>query len=392
MGKTLSNTFLGILIITYVVFIILLFYQHYQDRLFLKQTDIISFLTGAKIIKEGKTEFLYDVETQFEYQNKVVTPYQKALLPFRNFPVTAIFYTPLLNMNLKDSYAVVFAVNVLLVTVFAVLVFRLFPNLKKSKVLYFVPFLFWPSVNNLIVGQYTPVILLIFLWIYVSIKEKKDFLNGFATSLLIIKPQYLLFTPFALKLSVNKKNYLQGFIYGVIIFILINIFISKGNIRLFMDYPKFILSTESSNFGSRPNQMYTLYGLANFYFPRIDNSVLLGANLFFYALVAGFVYAKKKIDRNLNKTFTLGIVLTILFSIHALTHDLMTLLLPAFIIISSKTKFGLTRSGLMLLFIGILPLLQTKFLILLLIYYTVAVLYNENSYAPKHHKNKLHND
>lgn len=390
--NVLTGTFLYIFGISCVVFIFFVTYRYFHTPHFFLKTDVISFLTGAKIIKEGKTEFLYDIETQFEYQNKVVTPYQKVLLPFRNFPVTAIFYTPLLNMNLKDSYAVIFAVNVLLVTVFAVLVFRLFPNLKKSKVLYFVPFLFWPSVNNLIVGQYTPVILLIFLWIYVSIKEKKDFLSGFATSLLIIKPQYLLFTPFAFKLSVNKKNYFQGFIAGVIIFILINIFISKGNIGLFMDYPKFILSTESSNFGSRPNQMYTLYGLANFYFPRIDNSILLGANLISYVLVAGFVYINKKIDRNLNKIFTLGIVLTILFSIHALTHDLMALLLPAFIIFSFETKFGLTKSWLTLLFIGVLPLLQTKFLILLLIYYTIAVLYNENSYAPKHHKNKLHND
>jgi len=389
--NVLTGTFLYVFGISCVVFMFLVTYRYIHTPYFLLKTDVISFLTGAKIIKEGDIGLLYDIETQYEYQNKVVAPHQKALLPFRNFPVTAIFYTPLLNMNLKDSYVVVFAVNVLLVIVFTVLIFRLFPDLKKSKVLYFVPFLFWPSVNNLIVGQYTPVILLIFLWIYVSVKEKKDFLSGFATSLLIIKPQYLLFTPFALKLSVNKKNYLQGFISGIIIFILINIIISKGNIRLFMDYPKFIFSTESSEFGSRPNQMYTLYGLGNFYLPRIDNNILLGSNLFFYTLVAGYVYIKKKINRNSNKIFTLGIVLTILFSIHALTHDLMTLLLPAFIIISSEKKFGLTKSGLTLLFIGVLPLLQTKLLILLLIYYTVAVLYYENPHAPKHHKNKLQN-
>ena len=387
----LIRTFFYIFGISYAAFIFLVSYRYLYTPYFLLKTDVISFLTGAKIIKEGNIGLLYDIETQFKYQNKVVTPYQKVLLPFRNFPVTAIFYTPLLNMNLKDSYGVVFAVNILLVVVFTILTFRVFPDLKKNKIMYFVPFLFWPSVNNMIVGQYTPVILLIFLWIYVSSKEKKDFLSGLATSLLVVKPQYLLFTPFALKLSVNKKNYLQGFIAGIIIFILINTIISKGNIRLFMDYPKFIFSTESSMFGSRPNQMYTFYGLGNFYLPRIDNSILLGANLFFYALVVGYVHIKKKINWNINKIFTLGIAATILFSVHVLTHDLMILLLPVFIIISSETKPCLSKSWLILLLTGVLPLIQTRFLILLIMFYGIAVLYYENPHAPKHHKNKLQN-
>ncbi len=378
----LKKYFIYVGTVVYLLFVIFFFYYFFHSPKFLIQTDVTSFLTGAKIIKEGRVTDLYNLDVQLEYQNSVIFPeYKKFLLPFRNFPITAVVYIPLLNLGLQNSYIAVFITNVLLLTVFTLLVLRTFPGLKKKVLFYFLPFFFWPSVNNLIVGQYTPVILLIFLWIYRSIRDKKNIVSGFATSFLVLKPQYLLFTPFAFKMSNNKTDYMKGFLIGILLFVLINVCITRGNLTPFSDYPDFLLTTESSSFGSRPYQMFTLYGLEKQIMPKLKEGLLLAYNFVGYLAILIYIIFKKT-TKHLETYFSFGIVAALLFSIHALTHDLLVLLLPIYFLFNEKNSNGYLMAILIaapflnLLLSGKLALFLSISILLLFILYLNKILRN----------------
>ncbi len=302
---------------------------------FLTKTDLVSFLTGSKIINEGRAKLLYKIDVQSETQNFIVYPEKKGLLPFRNFPITALFYTPFLRMSLLQSYLTVFAVNVFLLLIFQFFTLKSVSGLKKDKHLLLLMFSFYPTVSSLIIGQYTPLMLLIFLFIFIFSKNDMPFFTGLLSSCLLFKPQFVLFLPFALFLSKNKKKYLAGLIFGTLLFFGLNILITK-NIRPFMEYRDFILATESPSYGSRPWKFNTAYGLLKRVFPNFDLIKLTLINAIFYSL---FVYASLITfvkHRNFDLLYTQGVLVTILFSLHALDHDLVLLLLPIYLLIRNN--------------------------------------------------------
>ena len=362
-NKYLVKTLLLVFITGYILLIALIFQSLFKLQNFTLSTDVISFLTGAKIIREGKVNFIYDIQTQHYYQNLVVSPYEKKmLLPFRNFPLVAVFYIPFLQTNLVDAYKIIFVVNILLLLTFHRDFKIYFPKLKKYKYLFFLPLIFYPSISNLIVGQYTPLVLLLFLFIYIFIKKEKSLLVGFLTSLLLIKSQYLLFSPFLYILVKDKKRYFLGFIIGFLLFMALNVLIA-GSLRPFMNYPDFILMTESPLYGSRPFQMYTLYGLIKSVFQSVKTSYLISINLLIYVATCVLVFTRRKIFSKLrfNDLFTIGILCTILFSVHALTHDLMLFLIPIYLYLVSGKKEDLIKAGYIFVMTGVFSLAAVGF-------------------------------
>ncbi len=361
MNTEIRSILAKVFLIVYMVSMTYVFRLYFDIPKFLIQTDVISFLTGAKIIKEGKTEYLYDVNTQLEYQNAVISPDSKRfLLPFRNFPVTAALYTPLLQMDLKSSYTAVFCVNIALLLLFHFVSVKAFPGLGNKKFLFLLPIFYYPSVSNLIVGQYTPVILLIFLSVYLLIRKENSFWTGFATALLVLKPQYLLFTPFSLTLSKNRKQYVLGFLVGLMLFGTLNLAVT-GSFKPFLDYPGFILSTENSGFGSRYYEMFTLYGLVKQIIPQAKNEILIIGNFILYVMFTVLTIYKIRLSRNSDALFISGVLLTILFSVHALTHDLMVLLIPLYMGFVHGTDRGRMTSKILFIFPLVILVLSSSF-------------------------------
>ena len=341
----------------YAVLIVFIYCYYFTRPYFLIQTDLVSFLTGAKIVSDGKSDLLYNTSTQLTYQNSLVSEYgKKLLLPFRNLPMMASLYQPLLSLNLRDSFLLVFFLNTLLLLVFYLVFIHFYPELKRYKYLFFLTLLFYPSASNLIVGQYTPLILLTLLCVYLSIKSEKAFLTGFATSILAFKSQYLLFLLFSLILTKDKRRYFLGAFVGLTLFLLLNIVAARG-INPILDYPKFILETESSAYGSRPYQMFTLTGVIKQFFPKISSLVAIAINLFLYTLSVLFLF-KMRATKDLEAIFSVGIVLTVLFSVHALAHDLLVLLIPLFLYLASEKKGSGLIAGCIFVVSGVFSLLD----------------------------------
>jgi len=387
--KSTKKTLLTVVCITYVLLTLLYALEYLNFPNFLIKTDVVSFLTGAKIIKEGKTDLLYDLATQSQYQNEIVAPFVKILLPFRNFPITAFFYILLLDMGLLHAYSTIFLFGLIFLVAFHFIFTHFFPDLKKYKLLILLPLFFYPSVSNLIIGQYTPLILLIFLSIYLALVKDKSFWSGFATSFLSIKPQYLLFAPFSLALSINRKKYVFGFFSGLILFFLLNLAVTK-NLIPFINYPGFLFSTENSTFGSRPYQMLTLFGIVKRFLPQLNSLHLIIGNMAFYCLTVVLILKKYRKENDTNKLFILGIFAALLFSVHALSHDLMILLLPIYIYLTSSKNNATAFITLIGIVTGMLFFFQSNLLIVIeMIVFVILILNDKHSYAPEHHKRNL---
>ena len=365
--KLLIKTLIFAFVFTYISMMVLIVKTYFKDPNFLKKTDVISFLTGAKIINKGDIKELYNTTIQLKYQNEILNVENRTfLLPFRNFPATAVFYTPLLNLSLRNSYAVVFCVNIVLLLIFHFIFTRYFPGVRKINCLLLLTIFIYPSIANLVAGQHTSVILLIISLIYLYTKKEESFISGIFTSLLAIKPQYLLFAPFSFVTAKNKKSFTAGFAVGILIFFLLNLVIAK-NLQVFFDYPKFILNTENQDFGSRPYQLFTLFGLIKQVLPNVNSSIIIFTNFLIYLSILYFVY-KNRINGRSDDVLVAGVFTTVLFSVHALSHDLMVFLLPIYILNLERIDKHLLYSGLIFIAVGILSLVPLNFITIFLIF------------------------
>lgn len=359
-------------LVVYAAFIFFIFYYYFTRPFFLIQTDLVSFLTGAKILKEGNGVFLYDVATQRVFQNAVVAEYgSKLLLPFRNLPLMAYFYQPLLFMNLKSSFILVFIANIFLIGIFYLAALHFFPKLKDHKYLIFLTLFFYPSASNLIVGQYTPLILLALFSIYILIKKENSLMAGIASSILATKLQYLLFVPFPFMLIKDKKRFVLGLLGGIGLFVILNI-VLVGGIRPLLKYPNFILETENASFGSRPYQMFSLVGLASRFFPALSRPYMLIGNFLLYFLSL-FMMFRSKLKSDINLFFSLGTTLTILFSVHTLAHDLIVFLMPIYLFLASEKKNDSKIAFYIFILAGVFCLFDSSLIsILMMILFVVA--------------------
>jgi len=173
----------------------------------------------------------------------------------------------------------------------------------------------------------------------------------------------------------------MGFIFSSLAIILINGIIVGPDTLL--DYPKYVMSVENSFFEGRTPSISSIYFMLKELFPYVGKSVLSSVNFFFYLVTIAVFFLKRK-KYKLAEAFIISVLATILFSIHVLSHDLILLLVPIYILIS-KTSNNLTgvfknKIVLLLFFSPILniigvPIITTLVLTWVLIYLLV---FNKN--------------
>lgn len=325
----------------------------YVDSNFIKGSDFVSFVTGAKTLASENKNLLYDIDTQFKYQKELTKlPDKSFLLPFRNPPFVSIFYTPYLHISLETSFVIGQMVSIFCIYATLCLVKHLHSNLdwKSLSLIFF----FWPVVNSLFLGQFTPFIFFIFGLLYYFLRKSKHFLSGIVVGVLTIKPQLLLVAPYIFILSKDKKKFFTGLLLGVFLFMCMNILVGGGS--LILDYIRFLGVTERADFGSRYNQMFSLYPVAQTIFGTLPSRNLVFALLnmvsFFGSL---YLFVKNKFSNSLVNGFSLSILLSLIFSPHLLSHDLILLGFP--LVFSQLKEFYLLKNKLLMILLYLGPLL-----------------------------------
>lgn len=337
-------------ILTFLIFIqlisALVFRANIKDAI---ESDFISFYTGIKIVSLGEGNNLYDLNTQFKYQQDIIKDYVDTdfLLPYRNLPFVAIFLLPLARPSLVLSYVLYVLALIILLVFITFKSASIFPEIKKIFYWSFLPLLFLPNLRSIQLAQFSPIVLIIYLLLYKYMSQKKSFTAGLTTGLLLIKPQYLLVFPFMLLLVDSKKKYVSGFLLLSGLLVLISLF-AVGPYSLYK-YPAFLLETESASFGSRPWQMFTFYSL--FRQAPLLNSLnlywILIINLCFY-FTSFVIYVRHSGKLPFDINFSNALILTVMFSIHALAHDVSLLFIPFLIFIKLFGRMKSRRSRVLL--------------------------------------------
>lgn len=311
------------------------------NREFIINTDYKSYLTGAEIITTEPAK-LYDLDHQYLVQEKAF-PSSYRFLPFKSSPLMAYMYSPLLYPSLKTSFVLFGIFNLILLLLLSLLVKKnISDKVSLGTIVLFVA-LFLPNYISVLNGQNSIFLYLIFVLIYAMLNKKETKYAGLASGLLIIKPQYLLAVPLIHLIARDRTNYLKGFLLSLTVLFIVSVVLSKGS---YLHYPELILGTETAEYGSDPKAMMSLNALLSHFFEtkiaHVINFLLYLVFLVYFFFVSG--------RNDLQLSFSVAVLLTLVFAVHVWDHDLVLLQLPLFILLG---RFDTVRT---ILLVGLLML------------------------------------
>lgn len=304
------------------------------------QSDLVSFLTGAKIVREGAGGNLFYLNIQHSYQAEIIEPYERdEVLPFKNLAVFSLPFIPLTYLSLRLSYIIFAFFNLIVLGILVYISSNIFARINKIKYWLLIPFIFLPTILSVILGQISIILAFIYLYIYKSIHKKNALLGGVITGLLLIKPQYVIAAPFFLLLSSDKRRFVYGFLIVILVLIIGSIYLS--GIDSLLKYPEFLLETENASFGERPQRMFTISSSLFYNLPwEIGYKYSLYLNALFYFLIY-LLFLKRYQSVDYRMAFVSATLFSLLFAVHVFEHDLSILLVPIFILMN----FAFQRSG-----------------------------------------------
>lgn len=296
-------------------------------------TDYLGYVTGARVIREGSGELIYDLSVQHNYQQRLVEPFTLVrLLPFRWLPFVGAVFLPFTFFSLYQGYKVFVVFNILIVGLIAFLSGKIFHNVRRFSLWFFFPFIYPAVVHTVIKGQLSIVLTLVLLMLYVWLQKKASFLSGVFCGLLLIKPQFIVAFPFYWLLAREKIRFTLGYLLTVLVLVVLSIYIS--GVSTILSYPEFVLATENLAYGSPKNLMFSLASFLA-YFPFFSDVnflfiILINSALFVIALG---IFGNRIRYVSFCQSFIAGTLFFLVFAVHVLDHDLSLILVAFFILL-----------------------------------------------------------
>ena len=289
-------------------------------------SDFTAYLTGAEIIKAGKVRELYSLETQNEFQEKLIGNEMNGVLSYRNPPLVALLYLPYTYIEPVTAFKINFLVQLLLIVLLAGFISR---TLKTGINTFLIALVFLPTALQLYLGQIAPVIGIILTAIFLSLKKDKFVYAGLLSGLLLLKPQYLIAIPYILVIAQNRPRFLKGLIPSLLGITVLNILLY--GYKFLVDYPIFLTQSESRTTGTDLLSNYNLLGVREFLIQTMNISISIRAVLVITAVI--YAFSLYYLYKNYRKTtliisFSSIIIWLIPLSVHTMITDLIFLLIP----------------------------------------------------------------
>lgn len=352
MKNLLSNIVFIIFIISFFAGVLL------KPNLEKTMGDFGAFLTGAYMLRIGEGQSLYELDNQYNHQHGMLETHidKNDFLPFRNPPYFALILLPLTFVSIAWAYRIYLLAIMGLYLIMPFLFQKYLPNIRKLPLWSLAILFYYPNIESFLVSQITPFFVLLFFLIYVSLLKKRYLLTGLLAGLLSIKPQFLLSLPFLFFLSENKKKFLRGLLVVLVPVVIVSLAITGLN--GINSYPKFLVASETSYFGSPEQRMFTIFSLIrnSELFAGVSLHKILAINLFIYfAMVALYFKFYKKVALELS--FSSLLIFVLVFSVHLGLHDLGILTIVILMMMNLSIKYSRTRLiyGLIAAFLFIFP-------------------------------------
>jgi hypothetical protein len=301
-------------------------------------SDYTSFATGSLIVRDGVGEKLYDLQTQKEYQKKLLTGYSDdRFLPYLYLPFYSLLFLPFTNISLFSAYRILALIIVGLIFYcyhLSTKLFKVFGRITVSPLMFFA---FLPVTLSVVEIQIAPLVMVIFIFIYKFLKSEEETKAGAMTGLLLLKPQLLLILPFLFVLTKNRRDFFKGLLITVIPLLALSMIIAGAD--FVPSYLKILRATDSPLFMNRAENKHTFYALLVTYFPKVfsNKSLAYFTNFAGYSMFLTAIYWRRK-KLGFDLFFAISILTAVVFAIHIFTHDYLVVYLSIILLMTQIDK------------------------------------------------------
>jgi hypothetical protein len=279
--------------------------------------DFEHYYVGAKMVAAGQGAQLHDLETQFDWQSRILG---QVSTPF-NYPAPmALLYWPTTLLDLSHGYLLWTFLSTLMFAGSVLLLNKTFRFAQDSWFLLLLCAGFLPFHATLSSGQADAFLLLAYTVSLVCLEKGKPAISGLVLSLALLK--FHLVLPFVLVMLLRKQwRFLLGFTGGGVTILGLWLWISGPG--LFTAYPRLVMGIKELPRGRFEPQLMgnfrgMFFGLSEHEAPTWLVAVVALVGL---ALVA-------KYWSGIERGFAAAMAMTILTSYHCYVYDLILLLIP----------------------------------------------------------------
>lgn len=281
--------------------------------------DFISYIVGAKILTTAPDK-LYDLSEQKDLFNDFITP--QTFQAYKDLPITSVIFVPLEKIyNLELAWHIWLVFNCLALFLSGLLWFK---NLKLALVFFAASLLFYPVIDNLLLGQVGIVLLFITAGYKFGISKQYYYLAGASLGLLLIKPALLFLVPFLVLSEIENKEQLRKTLIGFgVVSAVIGITLAGtiNSTNYFVNYEQFSRAIGFETLVRGEENQFSVYAIL-----RSNFSMLPLKALFFNIIIASaflIFLAKLKVEFKSKETFALvTVVLGVLSTVSVFPHGL----------------------------------------------------------------------
>jgi hypothetical protein len=304
--------------------------------------DFRGIYTAGYMVRAGDGARLYDPVAQARAEQAVFG--RPGLMVIVHPPFEALFFAPLAALSYRTAYLLWGLINILLWMWLARLARAFAPRPQQTFQYLLLCFAFFPLWINLLQGQTTLILLLLYSFVYLNLERGRDFRAGVLLGLGLFRFQLVL--PFALICLVRRKwRMMTGFAAAALALVALSL-VAVGPSGT-ISYVKLLLQVarepaRPAFAAILPSHMPTVRGvLSAVTAGRADPKAIFAAALFIsLLLILGAAEPWRGRGRLegtpfLNLSFASALAVTLLTAFHLLEHDLSLLLLPILLAIGS---------------------------------------------------------
>jgi hypothetical protein len=157
--------------------------------------DFVAYYTGARLLRDGHAQRLYDLALQARVQQDILRPYgfvfDGGLLPYNYPPCLAAALIPMSFLSLRWAFLIWSVANAALILASLALLLDGRERWSRGTFVFIsvVTFAFFPVLEGLVKGQSSLVVLFASALTYSALRRDRGYLAGTALAVGLIKPQ-----------------------------------------------------------------------------------------------------------------------------------------------------------------------------------------------------------
>lgn len=297
--------------------------------------DYSAFYAAGRLVLQGQVRHLFDAPVVREIQQSAIDgPNPDFYVAFRNPPFFAMLFAPLAGLDLIPSFAIWTVVSLALVILATALALETLPRLLPHWKLVAVAIAgFCPVFAGLVDGQNASLSLLLYVLVYIALRQGHEGRAGAWAALGLFKPQLFFILPLVFAAG---RRWRALAVYGCVASVLALASLALVGIDGAIAWARIIVGFEPANAAKLAGRMYSLKAFFDVLLPGQSITSLV-LSILCSVVVLGLLARAWRVHGSLHRDLPLLWVLTMLGAVlvdpHLLDYDLTVLILPALLIV-----------------------------------------------------------